>query len=213
MLSAKQVVTGEEPDIATFEVPIRYDVVKKIGELRLLVDAGGPEPTDAVWVASSPEVRAYDGGGELQECSRATNGNCLLIWNTTYDPPGQHALQAELDCTEKGGDWHTLEVKGPVIPFYSSNVLQFFEGTSLFSDKGANLYAKLAEPHGIYTIELQSPAGEHIKTISGTTSNGVIDISWDLKDERGKKYTNNSLKAVFNVTLPDSGRSQSTKGP
>ena len=213
LLSAKQVVTGEEPDIATFEVPIRYDVVKKIGELRLLVDAGGPEPTDAVWVASSPEVRAYDGGGELQECSRATNGNCLLIWNTTYDPPGQHALQAELDCTEKGGDWHTLEVKGPVIPFYSSNVLQFFEGTSLFSDKGANLYAKLAEPHGIYTIELQSPAGEHIKTISGTTSNGVIDISWDLKDERGKKYTNNSLKAVFNVTLPDSGRSQSTKGP
>jgi len=213
LLSARQVVTGEEPDIATFEVPMRYDVVKKIGELRLLVDAGGPEPTDAVWVASSPEVRAYDGGGELQEFSRATNGNCLLSWNTTYDPPGQHALQVELLCTGKGGDWHTLEVKGPVLPFYSSNVVQFFEGTSLFTDKGASLYAKIAEPHGVYTIELKSPAGEHIKTISGTTSNGVIDVFWDLHDEHGNKYTNDSLKAVYHVTLPRSGRSQNTEGP
>ncbi len=192
LLSARRIIAGGEPDMATFEVPIRYDVVKKIGELRLLVD------------------ESHD---SLQECSRATNGNCLLTWNTTYDPPGQHALQAELDCTEKGGDWRTLEVRGPVIPYYSSNVLQFFEGTGLFTDKGATLYAKLAETHGIYTIELQSPTGEHIKTILGTTSNGVINVFWDLKDDHGNKYTNNSLKAVFNVTLPDSGRSQSTRGP
>jgi len=191
LLSVKQVVTGEEPDMATFEVPIRYDVVQKIGELRLLIDG------------------SYDG---YQECSRATNGSCLLIWNTTYDPPGQHALQANLVCEEMRKGRQSLEVTGPVIPFYSSNVLQFTEGTDVFTDKGAMLYAKLAEPHGVYTIELQSTTGEHIKTISGTTSNGVIDVFWDLKDERGEKYTNNSLKAVFNVTLPDSGRSQSTKG-
>ena len=192
LLSARQVITGGEPDMATFEVPIRYDAVKKIGELNLQVD--GTE-------------------GNLQECSRATNGNCLLVWNTTYDPPGQHALQAELFCTERGGDWRTLEVKGPVIPFYSSNVCQFFKGNSMFTDRGATLYAKLAEQYGIYTIELKSTDGKHIKTITGTTSNGIINVDWDLRDDHGNKYTGNSLDAVYNVTLPDSGRSQSTKGP
>jgi hypothetical protein len=192
LLSARQVVTGAEPDLATFEVPIRYDIVTNFGLLRLLVD--GAE-------------------GNLQDCERGTNGNCLLVWNTTYNAPGQHALQAQLECTDWRGGWHDLEVKGPVLPFYSSNVLQFVEGTSLFTDKGASLYAKLADQHGVYTIELQSPTGEHLKTISGTTTNGVIDVFWDLRDDHGNKYTNDSLKAVYNVTLPDSGRSQSTKGP
>ena len=83
----------------------------------------------------------------------------------------------------------------------------------MFSDKGATLYAKLPEPNGIFTIELKSPTGKHIKTITGTTSNGVINVDWDLKDDQGNKYTGNSLNAVFNVTLPDSGHSQTLKGP
>jgi hypothetical protein len=49
--------------------------------------------------------------------------------------------------------------------------------------------------------------------MSGSTSNGIINLHWDLIDERGQKYTNSSLDSVFNVTLPDSGRSQSMKGP
>lgn len=213
LLSIKQIITGQEPDIATFEIPISYDVVTKIGRLRLLVDAGGPEPTDSVWIASSPEVRAYAGGGEAQECSRATNGNCLLVWNTTYDPPGQHALQTQLHCTERQNGWHTFEIKGPVAPFYSSNICQFDPFYSEFDSSGAILHAKLPEPNGIYTIELNSPTGEHIRTIAGTTSNGVIHVKWDLKNDHGNKYTNDSINAVFHVTLPDSGRSQTMKGP
>ena len=190
LLSLKQIGSG---DLATFEVPVSYEAVTNIGELRLLVDGGG--------------------GGELQECNRATNGDCLLVWNTTYDPPGQHALQAQLHYGERRYSVEQLEVTGPVTPFYSTNVVQFFEGDSFFTDKGATLYAKLPEPHGIYTIELQTPEGKHLKTISGVTSNGVINVDWDLRDDQGIKYAGDSINAVFNVTLPDSGRSQTVKGP
>lgn len=193
LLSLKQIITGQEPDIATFEVQVSHDVMTNMVELQLLVDDGA--------------------GGNLQGCNRATNGDCLLVWNTTYDPPGQHALQARLLCAEIKHPWHNFELKGPVTSFYSSNVVQFFEGNSFFTDKGTTLYAKLPEPNGVYTIEIKTPEGKHLKTISGTTSNGVINVDWNLKDDQGKKYNGNSLQAIYNVTLPDSKRSQILRGP
>src|SRR2546427_8678879 len=32
-------------------------------------------------------------------------------------------------------------------------------------------------------------------------------------DQNGQRYTNNSFNSIFHVTLPDSGRSQTQKGP
>jgi hypothetical protein len=68
-LTMKQIITGQEPDIATFEVPLSYSAVTNIGWLALNVDG----------------VEA-----EFDELDRATDGNCLLEWNTTYNPPGLH---------------------------------------------------------------------------------------------------------------------------
>ncbi len=193
LLSLKQIVAGHEPDIATFEVLVGYDALKDQGELRLSVDGGA--------------------GAELEDCIRATNGDCLLEWNTDYEPPGQHALQAQLLCHEPKRIWQEIELKGPVMPYYSSNLVQFFEGDSLFTAKGATLYGKLPESNGIYSIELKSLDGRHVKTISGTTSNGIINVDWNLIDDQGNIYTNNSFNAIYNITLPDSGRSQIIRGP
>jgi hypothetical protein len=197
LLSLKKITTGSEPDMATYELPISYDAIKgkgnlgeERGELRLLVDGKG--------------------GGEFQGCDRATNGDCLLIWNTTYDPPGQHALRADLFYYGRN-PWQEMEFQGPVSPYYSSNVLQFFEGSSVFTDKGATFYAKTAEPHAVYDIQLKPPDGKLLKAFTGTTTNGVIDVDWDLRDEHGNKYTGQSIDATYNVTLPDSGRSQTVK--
>ncbi len=198
LLTARQVVTGEEPEVATFEVPIAYDVVTNIGELRLLVDA-------------EPEARSASDLGELQSCSRSTNGNCLLAWNTTYDPPGQHAVQAQLYYADRGPGQG--EIRGPVTPFFSSNLCQFNAVYSQFDSRGGILYAKLPESNGLYSIELKAPTGEHIRTFKGSTSNGVIQVPWDLTDDHGKKCTNESVDTVFQITLPDSKRSQTLKGP
>jgi hypothetical protein len=190
LLTLRQVGSGDE---VTYEVPVSYDAVKKIGELRLRVDDGM--------------------GQELEGCERATNGDCLLVWNTTYEPPGQHVVQAEF----LGGGFHEdgqeLDIRGPVTPFFSTNLLQFFEESSVFTDKGATLYAKIPELRGTYSIELQTLDKKHLITFNGTTTNGIIDVDWNLMDDRGNKFTNESFNSVFNVTLPDSGRSQTVGGP
>jgi hypothetical protein len=203
LLTVKQIITGQEPDVATFELPVSYDIITNIGGLHLLVDAPLKESDDD-----------YAEAGEPQDCTRATNGNYLLVWNTTYDSPGQHVVRARLFCAERPG-WHTFEVEvdGPLVPFYSSNLCQFDHRYDTFSPKGATLYARLPESNGIYTIELKSPAGELLKTLKGTTSNGVIQVEWNLMDNHGRRYTGDSFNSEFNVTLPDSGRSQHVKGP
>jgi hypothetical protein len=199
LLTLKQITTGHEPELATFELPIRYDRLKNVGTLRLLVNAD-PEDEDS-----------NGDGGQFQECERAANGNCLLVWNTTYDPPGKHFLQAHLHCTGKSED--SVEIKGPLAPFVSSNLCQFDPVYSQFDSKGGILYAKLPESNGLYTIELKSPAGARVRTFAGMTSNGVIKVHWDLTDEHGKIYTNDSVESVFHVTLPRSGRSQTLTRP
>src|SRR5439155_20276039 len=84
MLRLKQLITGAEPEIATFELPINYDVLTNLGSLLLYID-----PT--------PEEDSDEGCnvGQL-ECNRATNGNCLLVLSTFYESPGKHALQSGL---------------------------------------------------------------------------------------------------------------------
>ena len=200
MLTLNQVVTGAEPEIATFELPINYDVLMNVCSLRLYIDPIADEDSD-----EGCNV------GQL-ECHRATNGNCLLLWSTIYESPGKHALQAEL-VLEKPTRLDK-EIIGPMAPFVVSNLCQFSLSSATFDRKsGVTLAVKLPEPNGACTIELNSSTGEHIKTISGTTSNGIIKVHWDLVDERGKACTNDSFDTVVHVTLPESGRSQTLRGP
>ena len=190
-LMATQVITGEEPEIATFEVPISYNALTNIGTLRLLVDGG---------LSAS-----------YQECDRAADGNCLLEWNSSFDSPGQHYLQAQIVLTgnQVGGsapDPTILKGTGMLGLFNSTNICQFDPFYSEFTDSGATLYARTpACPNADYTIELQTTSGAHIKTITGSTSSGEISENWDLTDDNGNTVTNETVNAVFNVTLLDPG--------
>jgi len=200
MLTLKQIVTGAEPETVTFELPLSYDVLKGLGALELNIDPVGYEDSD-------------EGCGVQQlECKRATNGNCLLVWSTIYESPGKHALQAGLLLNKpaKGDE----AICGPLSPFVVSNLCQFALSSASFTPEiGPTLRARLPESNGTYVIELKSPAGERLKTISGGTSNGVIEVHWDLRDDQGKPCTNNEFDTVFHLTLPGSGRAQSLRGP
>jgi hypothetical protein len=152
--------------------------------------------------------------GERQTCQRSTNGDCLLGWDTTYDAPGTHAIQAEFIGTTdetKEDEENTLRFRGPAAPYFSTNLCQFSSAYSHFDRSGAFLYAKLAESKGNYTIEITSPTGEHVRTFKGGTTNGVVKVRWDLNDEHGHRYTNDFFESVWDISLPDSGRSQKMK--
>jgi len=191
-LVLNQVITGDEPQIATFEIPINFNTLTNIGEVNLLVDG-----SYVSWQG------AYAG----------TNGNCRIQWNSIYNLPGQRLLQANLNITGMDiwgdtPDQNVFSAQGLVSGFNSINTMQFDDTYLDFDDSGATLYATTpACPNASYTIELQTTDGQHIKTITNSTSSGVISENWDLTDDNGNTVTNDEVDAVFNVTLLDPGSS------
>jgi hypothetical protein len=199
LLTLKQFVTGEEPETMAFELPIRYEALTNLGELFLCIDRYGPDYEEGWGVGHS-------------ECVRATNGDCRLLWNTIYETPGKHALLAGFDLKDKGQNDDGLF--GPVTPVVVTNLCQFTpESASFDPELGAKFYARLPESNGTFQIELKSPAGERLRTITGITTNGFFEVHWDLTDDHGRRCTNDSYDSVFHITLPDSGRSQTLRGP
>ena len=115
MLSLKQVMTAAEPELVTFDLPIAYDVLTNLGSLYLIIDFTGREDEDS------------DLGFEVGqfECERAANGNCRLVWNTIYEAPGSHALQAGLLLARASGKDSYEEISGPVTSLAITNLCQF----------------------------------------------------------------------------------------
>jgi hypothetical protein len=200
LLTLRHVATPAEPETITYELPIKYDVLTNFASLQLYID-----PT--------PDEDSYEGCNVAQlECNRAANGNCSLSWSTLYESPGKHALQAGLAL-------HTPfdrdeEILGPFTTFTVTNLCQFSLSSAHFDrDHGVTLYARLPESNGTYTVEMKSPAGELLKTISGDASNGLVKVHWNLVDDHGRTCTNVAFDSVVQLTLPGSGRSQKLRGP
>lgn len=199
MLTLKPVLTGNEPDKITFEVPMAYETVTNLGSLALCIDAFG---------------KATDEGFNVQqmECSRDTNGDCRLMWNTIFESPGQHALQLVLELhDELPGN---PDLAGPPLACSVSNLCQFAIASANFEPGViATFHARLPEQNANYSIDCNLPDGTHVKTLTGSTSNGELKLAWDLKDDHEVLMTNEEFNTVVHIKLTDSGRSQTLQGP
>jgi hypothetical protein len=200
MLTLRQILTGQEPETITFELPVNYNVLTNLGVIELLIDANNDHSDE-------------DCNVQQAELNQATNGDCLLAWSTLYESPGKHALAARLFLEEGTPD--SVVVTGPLAaPFTVTNICQFGVGSAHFDPRiGAIFRAKLPEANGNYFAQLTATNGTVLKTFTGRTTNGVFNFFWDLTDEHGQRLTNDSFNSVFHITLPDSGRSQILRGP
>lgn len=204
LLMLRPTVTSAEPEIVTFTVPLAYDVVTNLGQLVLLIDPSSNE-------ADEEFIETAQAG--WLELHRATNGNCLLRWNTIYEAPGLHALQLAWAWNDPATDDEAL-TSGALASFTVSNLCQFSLSSAYFKPElGATLRAKLTEPNAIYSLEITSPTGEQLKTITSSTTNGLMTIHWDLVDDHGIRRTNSSFNTLIKVNLLDSGRTQTLRGP
>lgn len=187
-LTLRQVINGREPDVITFEVPLLYDLLTKHGFLE-----------------TNGKLCLFVGERAVSchNCSRASNGNCLLAWDTKDDASGLYQVHATLNLR---GDktWRTLEAEGPISFFTLTNIFGIDPYIHSTYFNGVILHAKLTDSNADYSIELQTPDGNHIKTITGSTSNGILNERWDLTDDNGKGYTNSIVNAVCHVTVPNS---------
>lgn len=201
MLTLKQIITGEEPESITFELPVVYNTVTNLGEISLMVD---------------PNYDTADeegSGAEQTECNQAPNGNCLLVWHTIYESPGKHALQAAFFLKEHE-ESDKPDAVGPYLPFSVSNLCQFSLGSATFdTQRGAIFHARLPEMNGLYSIECVSTNGELLKTLAGNATNGEFKVVWNLVDDHGRRFNGETFNSMVHITLPGSGRSQTLKGP
>lgn len=187
LLTLKQVSQLDEMGIVRFEVPVKFDAVttNRIGGS---VDFG-------IYTKEGDFVSFTFSGSE-----RAADGSSQLWWTINYNAPGMHEIRANLTYYN-GLD--EIEIIGPPLLYDSVNVCRFFEGYSLFDSTGALLQARLREQVAKYRIELTTPKGKHLKTITGSSTNGAINLEWDLKDDHGKKFKGDSFEGAFYVMYPD----------
>ncbi len=200
MLTLRPLAAGEEPETITFEIPVTYDVVTNLGDFGLMLDA-------------DYKTGDEEGSGPVQaELERAANGNCRFIWHTIYEVWGTHALQAALFL--KGHEEDDPLVSGPLLPFTITNLCQFTAASAHFDKElGATWRARLAEPKGSFTVECKTTNGIVLKRITGTTTEGLLKVYWDLVDEMGQRFHGDSFESVIYLKLPDSGREQTLRGP
>lgn len=200
MLTLQQITTGDEPETITFELPVSYEAITNLGGLNLFIDINDDD--------------IFHEGFDVQQvdCERASNGNCLLVWSTLYESPGKHALQVALFL--KDPTLRDQIFTGPPLPFTITNLCQFSVSSAHFDQQlGAAFLGRLPETNANYLVELTATNGTLLKTITGSTSNGILNVRWNLVDNRGRKCTNDIFNSVFHITLPDSGRSQILRGP
>jgi hypothetical protein len=199
MFTLKQVITGDDPERVTLELPISYDALKRVGEIYLLIDTNNDDSDEGCAV-------------QQMNCNRADNGDCLLVWDTIYESPGKHALRAGLEV--HGGLPDNETVVGPPLPFVVGNLCQFSISSAHFDPRlGAAFRLKLPEMNGQFVLKCQTTDGALLKTITGATTNGIVSVWWDLVDDQGRRLDDHFFNSAWTITLPDSGRTQNLKGP
>lgn len=135
----------------------------------------------------------------------ATNGNCVL-WLAANDlVPGTNRIQVEFMIFGSYNPEGSSSVSGPVVEFVSSNVCRVDEKIWIdHSKEVVILWGDLSIQDARYRIELLDTNGNRIKTISGITTNGTINESWNFIGDSGKRYSPDDFNPVFHVALTNS---------
>ena len=171
-----------------FEVPMAYDLLKRYDFLR-----------------NNGRFHLNINGRALSTgCERVTNGNCILKCGANDFAPGTNRVQLEFFISNPSNKDRSLYATGPVTEFVSSNVCSVNEQVFRDSKGIVVLWADLSISNAGYNIELLDTNGDHIKTISGTTSNGVINEQWNLIGDSGKSYSFDSFEAIYHIALTNS---------
>lgn len=202
LLTLQPVRTGREPEIMTFELPFDYSALTKIGTIRLAVDAESTVDE----LETEPFTQAV--------CEPGTNGRVRLTWNTIFETPGTHVVQALLIINPTAPDFELRNAAGPARTTICDHLCQFgMASTGFDTNYGAPLHMRFPEPVATYALQLLSTNGQLLRTFSGTTSNGTALLHWDLSDDDGRRWNGNFFESRLEVTLPASGRSNQMKGP
>jgi hypothetical protein len=190
LMTLKPVSGPDEWGVVTFDLPFPYDALH----------------SDHPPVGGTIAIGTLETNGDFNEFTffdreKAPDGNSRINWNINWSRPGQHELRARMTYAA-GMDGDQFDLIGPPLSYCASNTCRFYEDSTLFTDDGANLFAVLREPSAKFRVVVTSLKGRLVNDISSSTTNGEINLAWDLTALDGKKYTNNSFIGSFYVMYP-----------
>ncbi len=189
LLTLTPIITGEEPYILTYSMPLSTNVESSRCVLTLL-DNG------------------YSAGG--YEFIQQTDGTYLVKWNTTFANNGMHVLQVQLGMPGSGlplNDDGTepmqpvLSVLGPMQIENVNNIIQFDPDDTSFGSQ-ISYSGTLAVQSANYEIDIYDTNAVLLTTITGSATNGTIDETWDLK-VNGKVRNDDEFDAQIYITPTD----------
>jgi hypothetical protein len=71
------------------------------------------------------------------------------------------------------------------------------------------IQASLTSPNANYTVDIRDAFSNLVRTITGSTSNGIISTNWDGNDGSGVAVSNNALYFITLTTIPSGSAPQS----
>jgi len=183
-LTLTPVITGQEPYILTYSMPLIVDLTTNHSVLRLL-DNGS-------------DAGAYD-------FVKQTNGTYLVEWNTTFASNGSHLLQVGLDMPgyvlpkDAGGAQPVLSVAGQTRVESINNPIQLDLDDTSFGSQ-ALFTGTLSVSSADYEIDIFDTNNVLLKTIAGHTDSGTLNEVWGLTDTNGVTHNDEEFDAQLYIT-------------
>jgi hypothetical protein len=194
-LTLTPIITGQEPYILTYSMPLSMDLSLNQYTLKLLDNGQTAKGYCFIF---------------------QTNNTYIVQWNSLFSANGSHMLQVKLAMQEAAipsndtGDTQAVnEVFGTTSFLTSSNLAQFDPDTSLFGSQ-AWISGTLTVQSADYKIEIYDTNSILLTIITNHTDSGVIDEVWNLiPDIDSSPRDDSEFNALIYITPSNQSASSS----
>jgi len=137
--------------------------------------------------------------------SQGPDGEWFLNWNTVFLPNGTYSIKPAFQYKSESGSGLVF---GPEISVQVSNLITFDQMTSVFSDFLV-IEGTLPVQNASFVVQLYDDYDNPLVYGNFSTTNGLIQLAWDLTDGHGNQIAFGSVHARFDVTLSGGGNGPS----
>jgi hypothetical protein len=189
-LALTQIITGEEPYVFTFTIPLNFEV---------MTFEDSRDSSNHCWLGLSDNGRYSEG-----IIYRRTNNGYLIRFDSSFAPTGEvHVLKIALVTG-------FYRIFGPPLTVAYTNLFQLDQ--NLFGGGGVWLRCHLGVERAGYKINIYDTNRDILNAITGQTTNGTIDEVWDFKTSDGVVRNDDEFYTDFYIWRLHSGANENTNG-
>jgi hypothetical protein len=180
------IVTGEEPFMLTYRMPLTIDASTMSGYFPT------NESARRLLLTLEDNGKSADAYG----IDPQTNGAYLVKWNTTFAANGMHTLQVRLHFV---GALSRDAVYGPKQIETVTNILQWEYAGHGFG-RWTTFYGWLQVTSASYSILIYNTNKSLMQRIDGHTDKGLIDEVWKVHPTNKYAWSDDDLEAKVYIT-------------